>query len=139
MTNCNGKAPMANDYTQDPGYQETRGKMFGSHLKGAVWGLLGAAALVGGIALCVSGGGVAAVAGGIAMGLFGLFSVKKAYNAQVDERAGLEDINARETAKYIQERGPSQDQSMSADLPSRNWQESVAAQREAVATQELSR
>lgn len=122
------------DYRQDPGYQDTRGKMFGSYLKGAVWGLVGAAALAGGVALCLSGGW--AIAAGAALGLFGLFSVKKAYNAQVDERAGLEDINARETAKYMQERSPSQDHGMGADTPSKNWQQEIAAQREAAAMQQ---
>lgn len=122
---------MAADYRQDPGYQETRGRMFGSHLKGAVWGIVATVALAGAVAAFVAGGGW--IAAGIASALVGLFSAKKAYDAQVDERAGLEEISARRTAEYVQQRGPAQDLGMSSDLPSKNWQQDVAARREVAA------
>jgi len=121
---------MADDFKDDPEYQQTRRGMLFSHIRTFVWGVAGTACIWGAIA--VAAPGILAISGAVALGAAALFCMYKGYNAAVDERAGYSEIAAERAKQHFsQAKAPQHSQEMSAPSPTPvnykdNWQQEMA-------------
>jgi hypothetical protein len=121
---------MSDDIRNDPEYTASKGAMFGSHVKGILWGA--GAAIATQVLFTV---GLFSPVGLLLAGA-AVFSAYKAWSSYTDERAVMSDVTAKRTVQRLGETNqrqpaiavtaPEAEQQATEET---KWQQDIAAQR----------